>query len=835
LDKLTTASFTALSIALVLTSLPTAGRSQSANQPERADRARRPADADLVAAVTAARLPTLAAAIAAADLADTLRGDGPFTLFAPTEAAFAALPAGRLQALLAPENKQRLRDLLMLHVVPGRLATVEVANLDAPQLARTAYGSRLPVRADRRGFRYGDARVVDADRPCSNGLLHTIDQVLEPAPTRSQDAIASSAKATAPASVLAALAAVPDGRFTTFLAAVVASGADQDWAQPAAQGNWTLFVPTDDAFARLTAGERMALFDPNQRERLRALLDWHAIPELQTWSFEFDDRQRGATMVSRPDGRFVLDVLQNGMVFVYEPRAADGDPESEEPFKARILAGDLQVGGHLVHVVDRVLVKTGLQGEWLSSQAYRASEVAELAAGGQARADAIDVVDELLQTAERLDPAAASASYRLALRMLEQVVPVRRTSVLVLGERDDLDSLRERLRTRRDELDRVSYAQFLANSPSTASLSGEWLGMPVRRSGATPVLSVAPPTPAAPAEARRADAGPTATAARVGFDPTIGLSWATVLAAEVDPAVVTDADLRSAIAATGLPWRVRDKASGIELLLVPPGRFRMGASADDPEARSNESPSHEVILTRPFYLGRYEVSEAQWQRVMNRPGQGAATERPADAAGGIPGEFRITPRVSGIDEQGNPVGSGSVTATGADGTLIVTISLGRPASEDQPNAAGSPVLPATAPFAGGDAFCRAAGLRLPTEAEWEYACRAGSTTPRYGPFDAIAWHRGNHDARRQPIGTKAANALGFHDMLGSVWEWVNDWFGEYTRETTTDPKGPSTGTYRIVRGGHWDMGAADCRASQRYTVNAAGFATNVGFRVARDP
>ena len=797
---------------------------------------RRAAGNDVVAAAAAANFPTLVAAIEAAGLAEALKGEGPFTVFAPTEAAFQALPAGALQSLLQPENKQKLREVLLLHVVPGRLDPMEIGVIDEPQWARTAAGTRLRIAVDRAGFRFGDAKVVEDGLVASNGVIHVIDKVLTPPARRTEDGIKMAAKQAAPASLLDALRAVPDGRFSTFLAAVAASGADQDWAQAAPAGSWTIFVPTNDAFERLTEEERAALLDPKNRDGLRELLDWHALPELQPWSFEFNDRQRGAVMISRNRGRFVLDVLNNGMVFVYQLRTEQDVARQELTFKARMLAGDIAVGGSLVHVVDRVIVPRSLEGKLLGSQAYVEREVTALAAEGESRAETVRVVEEMLAETKAAGAAVAPV-YRFGLRLLESAVPVSRNSSMLRNNDDSPAGLRAQLAARVAELDRCWYGDFLANTPPSslaAPLPGVRPGAVRRTVGG----AVAPAAPAAPQSVVPQPQDGTAAAAASAPAPAAKtrlattLAWATVVEKEADPKVVTDPALRSAIAATGLPWRVRDKVTGVELLLVPPGRFLMGGSPGDSEVMPEEMPAHPVTITEPYYLGRYEVTQAQFQRGIARVA--TAAEAPADDAS-APARPGVTPFVEARDQNGNVVpGAVQVEIRSSAGGVVV-IGGAPEAQADPAQGAASPILPATVTWGRCEAFCRATGLRLPTEAEWEFACRAGAPQARYGELDAIAWHVGNGAGQDQAIGTKAANALGLHDMLGNVWEWVGDWYSEYTRASQTDPKGPPNGDRRILRGGFWNDGRPDCRASQRHPVGVSAFANGVGFRVARNP
>jgi uncharacterized surface protein with fasciclin (FAS1) repeats/formylglycine-generating enzyme required for sulfatase activity len=795
---------------------------------------------NIVDTAVAAKFQTLVAAVQAAGLADLLRSEGPFTVFAPTDEAFAALPAGTLESLLLPENKEKLRGILAHHVVPGRLLSMEVGNIEDPQMARTAAGDRETIGADRRGFRFGGAEVVRPDILCGNGVIHVIDRVVLPKPKRTEQSMGMSMKEAASASLLDALRAVPDGRYSTFVSAVEASGADQDWARPAPDRSWTVFVPTNDAFSRLSEAERAALLDPKNRETLRAVLDWHALPKLQPWSFDLNAGDRAPVMISENNDRFVLDVLASGAVYVYRMRSMR-DRSLEEPFKARIVAGDIAVGSTVVHVVDRVLVPPQFENSLIASQAHREKDVKELAMAADAQFMAVYELRGTMKQAESMEDAAAIAVYRVGLRMLEEVVPLDRSGMVIMGDEQSNDRavLRDRLRARIDDLDRVWYAKFMKGSPPTTSLSEPAAVDTVPAGGSAPVSAV----PAAPAARGAAGATgavtpPPAPAPKpASVRAPTSLDWCEVIEKDVDPKVVTDAALREAIAGTGLPWRVRDKASGIEMLLVPPGQFMMGKSAGDAEALANEVPAHAVTLSQPYYLGRYEVTKEQWGKVLGRDARtGAEGVKPGvqgvqvDAGGGrtviVSGGYEL------VDSKGNRVQTKQTAEPGPDGTIVFTTTAAEAGPAGPPDTRSG--LPVTAGWSNTAEFCRLAGLRLPTEAEWEFACRAGVQAPRYGELDAIAWHLGNSGGRKHPVGTKAANALGFHDMIGNAWEWVGDWYGDYTRSAKTDPTGPETGKSRIARGSFFDFEDGFCRASRRYEIQSVDFGKS-GFRVARNP
>ena len=274
-------------------------------------------------------------------------------------------------------------------------------------------------------------------------------------------------------------------------------------------------------------------------------------------------------------------------------------------------------------------------------------------------------------------------------------------------------------------------------------------------------------------------------------------TWATVLEWVPNAAVVTNANLRAAITASGLPWRVLDNGTNIEMLLVPAGIFTMGCSASTQYGcGSNEIPTHQVTLTQAFYMGRYEVTQAQWTAKMG--------SNPSWFYGYSDSPSRPVERVSW----------NMIASTGG--------------------------------------FMSATGLRLPTEAEWEYAYRAGTTTAFHsypaqptGFIDGtllgnIAWYSANNGAEgsstygTKAVGGKLANGLGLHDMAGNVWEWCQDWYGPYSSGSVTNPTGPTTGSHHLLRGGGWYHNS-ECRASQRDLYIPDFIFFTVGFRAARNP
>jgi formylglycine-generating enzyme required for sulfatase activity len=131
------------------------------------------------------------------------------------------------------------------------------------------------------------------------------------------------------------------------------------------------------------------------------------------------------------------------------------------------------------------------------------------------------------------------------------------------------------------------------------------------------------------------------------------------------------------------------------------------------------------------------------------------------------------------------------------------------------------------------AFAQWMGCRLPTEAEWEYACRAGTTTP-FNTGSSLNSSQANFNSnvgQTKPVGSYAPNAWGLHDMHGNVWEWCSDWYGDYSSSPQTNPKGPSSGSYRVLRGGSWNYYGGGCRSAYRINYGPSGRYSFIGFRL----
>jgi formylglycine-generating enzyme required for sulfatase activity len=243
------------------------------------------------------------------------------------------------------------------------------------------------------------------------------------------------------------------------------------------------------------------------------------------------------------------------------------------------------------------------------------------------------------------------------------------------------------------------------------------------------------------------------------------------------PAPMGASVTRNATASAGATYT---NSIGMEFVLIPAGTFQMGSN----DGEDDEKPVHSVTISKPFYLGKYEVTQREWKAVMgSNPSYYKGDNRPVE-------------RVSWDDVQ----------------EFIKKLN----AKE------------------GGDKY------RLPTEAEWEYACRAGSTTRWYfgdneNQLGDYAWYKANSGNETKPVGQKKPNAFGLYDMHGNVWEWCQDWYSKdyYGSSPKTDPTGPSSGSNRVRRGGSWGGTATIARAALRGTDFPDYRYGNLGFRLLR--
>jgi len=271
------------------------------------------AEKDIVStAVEAGSFKTLAAALKAGGLIETLQGKGPFTVFAPTDEAFAKLPAGTVESLLKPESKGQLVSILTYHVVPGSVAAADVVKLTA---AGTVNGQQVSILVKDGSVKVDDASVVKTDIKCSNGIIHVIDSVILP----SSDNIPATAEKA--------------GSFRTLLAAAKAAGLVEvlSGSEPL-----TVFAPTDEAFAKLPAGTVENLLKPENKKQLAAILTFHVVP--------------GRVFASDVVANKGLKTVQGGTL----KAAVSGGKASING--AGLLSTDIDASNGVIHVIDSVML-----------------------------------------------------------------------------------------------------------------------------------------------------------------------------------------------------------------------------------------------------------------------------------------------------------------------------------------------------------------------------------------------------------------------------------------------------------------------------------------------
>lgn len=229
---------------------------------------------------------------------------------------------------------------------------------------------------------------------------------------------------------------------------------------------------------------------------------------------------------------------------------------------------------------------------------------------------------------------------------------------------------------------------------------------------------------------------------------------------------------------TTKPGTLMSNQLGVEFVYVPSGSFVMGSD----RGAADERPARRVTIRRGFYMGRYEITQAQWRTVMG------------DNPSNFKGEDLPVEQISWTDAQG----------------FIKKL-----------NERGDPFV-----------------YRLPTEAEWEYACHAQMTGESMGDLNALAWYFNNSAGKTHPVGEKQANAWGIHDMLGNVWEWCEDVYHESYRGAPTDGSAWLSGgdqRYRVMRGGSWIDNAFYCRVNERIRATPETRQRNSGLRIVAVP
>ncbi|TWU17970.1 fasciclin domain-containing protein [Allorhodopirellula heiligendammensis] len=263
-------------------------------------------------AVAAGQFKTLVAAVEAAGLVDTLKSDGPFTVFAPTDAAFAKLPSGTVEALLKPENRKKLQNILTYHVVSGKVMAADAAKLNS---AKTVEGQPLVIKASDSGVMINKSKVVKADIVTSNGVIHVIDSVLMPA---DKDIVATAAGSK---------------NFSTLVAAVKAAGLVETLQ---GEGPFTVFAPTDEAFAALPEGTIASLLKPENKGKLVSILTYHVVP--------------GAVLAADAAKLSTAKTVNGEKLSI---KTADGKVMIDD---ATVTAADIMTSNGVVHVIDHVLM-----------------------------------------------------------------------------------------------------------------------------------------------------------------------------------------------------------------------------------------------------------------------------------------------------------------------------------------------------------------------------------------------------------------------------------------------------------------------------------------------
>lgn len=241
-----------------------------------------------------------------------------------------------------------------------------------------------------------------------------------------------------------------------------------------------------------------------------------------------------------------------------------------------------------------------------------------------------------------------------------------------------------------------------------------------------------------------------------------------------------------------------------DMVYVEGGWFEMGSN----DGKNEEKPVHRVYVDR-FYVDKYEVTVSQFKKFVDATGYKTDAEKEDGSYLWTGGAWE---KKSGVSWRCDP--KGEVRGSNEMNHPVIHVS-----------------------WNDATAYAKWAGKRLPTEAEWEYAARAGNKSKGFkysgsDNIDEVAWSNTNLESKTHQVGTKQANELGIYDMTGNVWEWCWDWYGSYGSASQTNPAGPTSGTVRVLRGGSWNYVGDNCRVSNRSRSDPASRSFNLGFRCA---
>ena len=264
-------------------------------------------------AVSAGNFNTLVAAVKAAGLVETLKGAGPFTVFAPSDEAFSKLPAGTVETLLKPENLKQLQSILTYHVVSGKVQAADVVKLDT---AKTVQGQNVAIKVVDGNVMINGAKVIATDIQCANGVIHVIDSVIMP--STKKDIVDT---------------AVGAGSFTTLVAAVKAAGLVDTLK---GEGPFTVFAPTDEAFGKIPAETIQSLLKPENKEKLASILTYHVVSGRVLASDVVE-----MTTASTVNGQKATIKVVDGKVMI------DG---------AQVVKTDIECENGIIHVIDSVIM-----------------------------------------------------------------------------------------------------------------------------------------------------------------------------------------------------------------------------------------------------------------------------------------------------------------------------------------------------------------------------------------------------------------------------------------------------------------------------------------------